>query len=325
MISSSARTQLGRNPRERGDVVVVVGATATGKSAVGLEIAARLGGEIVSADSRAFYRGMDILTDKPSRADRERVPHHLLDICSFDDSYDAMRFRQDADQAIRSILRRNRIPIVVGGGTLYIAAIVEGLFSGPSADPALRSELSGQSAERLHAMLRRADPVSAQRIHPNDRLRLVRALEVHRKTGTAISRLQTHAVPLDYTFHGFALHRDRSDHRQAIAMRVDKMLSSGLTDEVKALEDAGLRPTMQAFRTIGVPETLAFLAGEIDGTALRERLANRTWSLARRQTAWFRRLRGFQRIEIGPRGAGEAAQEILDRLSGRGLPSTVNR
>ncbi len=317
--------QPGRNPGERRDVLVIVGATATGKSAVGLEVAARLGGEIISADSRAFFRGMDILTDKPSRDDREHVPHHLLDICSFADSYDAMRFRQDADQAVRDILRRDRIPVVVGGGTLYIAAIVTGLFRGPSADPMLRSNLSQQPIEQLHAMLRRVDPVSAQRIHPNDRLRVIRALEVHRKTGTPISNLQTRAVPLDYAFHGFVLNRDRDDHRRAIAARVENMVSSGLVDEVKALKNAGLRPMMQAFRTIGVAEALAFLDGEIDEAALRQQLANRTWALARRQIAWFRRLEGFRWIEIGSRSHGDVAQEILDQLPGRGWLSEEKR
>lgn len=316
MISLSSN--LDRSPRESRDVVVIVGATATGKSAIGLEIAARLGGEVISADSRAFYRGMDVLTDKPSPADRDRVRHHLLDICSFDESYDAMRFRLDADDAIREVLHRRRVPIVIGGGTLYVAAIVDGLFAGPSADPVLRSELSQQSAEQLHSQLRRVDPVSAQRIHPNDQLRVVRALEVHRKTGASISRLQADAVPLDYTFHGFVLNRGRNDHRQAINDRIEKMVSSGLIDEVKALRDAGLRPTMQAFRTIGVPEALAFLAGDTDEPALREQLARRTWALARRQAAWFRRLKDFRRIEVGTRGVDEIVSEIVGMLPGCG-------
>ena len=314
MISSSDARQGLPQARESRDVIVIAGATATGKSAVGIEVALRIGGEILSADSRAFFRGMDILTDKPSCTDRRRVPHHLLSICSFDAAYDAMRFRQDADQLIRDILHRSCVPVVVGGGTLYIGAIIEGLFRGPSADPVLRSELSRQSADELHAMLRRVDPVSAERIHPHDRLRVVRALEVHRKTGTAISRLQDHAIPLDYTFHGFVLDRPRDSHRRAIAERVAHMISAGLVEEVRALRDAGLRSDMQAYRTIGVPEALSFLDGEIDERELRERLANRTWSLARRQASWFRRLHGFRRLDTGTMNAGEVAQEIIRRL-----------
>jgi len=315
MVSSSDAAHGFSRTRESQDVIVIVGATATGKSAVGIEVALRVGGEIVSADSRAFFRKMDILTDKPCRAAQRRVPHHLLSICSIDASYDAMRFRQDADQVIRSILHRNRVPVVVGGGTLYIAAIIEGLFQGPSADPVFRSELSQRSADELHSMLRRVDPVSAERIHPHDRLRVVRALEVHRKTGTAISRLQDHAAPLDYAFHGFVLARPRDDHRRAIAERVDYMISAGLVDEVEALRDAGLRSNMQAYRTIGIPEALSFLDGEIDDHELRERLVNRTWALARRQTAWFRRLHGFRKLDVGTMNAGEVAQEITRQIS----------
>ena len=314
MISSSDVTHELPQAGESRDVIVIAGATATGKSAVGIEVALRVGGEILSADSRAFFRGMDILTDKPSRDDQRRVRHHLLSICSSDAAYDAMRFRQDADQVIRDILCRSRVPVVVGGGTLYVAAIIEGLFQGPSADPELRSELSRQSADELHAMLGRVDPVSAERIHPHDRLRVVRALEVHKKTGTPISWLQDHAIPLDYTFHGFVLDRPRDRHRRAIAERVDHMISAGLVEEVRALRDAGLRSDMQAYRTIGVPEALSFLDGEIDENELRERLVNRTWSLARRQTSWFRRLHSFRRIDTQAMNAREVAQEVIRRL-----------
>jgi len=321
MISSSSASA--RSHGQLHDVIIIAGATATGKSAVGLQVAVQLDGEIVSADSRAFFRGMDILTDKPSREDRERVPHHLLDVCSFSEAYDAMRFRQDADQAIRGIVYRGRTPIVVGGGTLYIAALVEGLFQGPSADPVLRSELAQKPTEQLHSMLRQVDPVSAQRIHPNDRLRVVRALEVHRKTGTAISRLQSHAVPLEYAFHGFVLDRDRDAHRQAIETRVGEMVASGLVSEVRALRDAGLVPAMQAFRTIGVPEAFALLDGEIDEATMREQLTHRTWALARRQTAWFRRLGGFRWVQVEGRSAANVAGEIVEKVPCHGSPSEM--
>ncbi|MCK4681896.1 tRNA (adenosine(37)-N6)-dimethylallyltransferase MiaA, partial [Candidatus Bipolaricaulota bacterium] len=269
-------------------VVVILGPTAVGKSAVAIEVATRLHGEVISADSRAFFRGLDIVTDKPSLVKQQGIPHHLIDLVAFDGRYDAMAFRNDVARLIPEIEGREHLPIVAGGGTLYLGAILRGIFSGPAADAEIRDALLQESLDSLYARLLEVDPAATTRIHRNDRLRIMRALEVHELTGQPISELQKEAQPLPYPFTVFGLKREREDHRKAIAARVEKMLSSGLIDEVKRLRDEGLHKDCQAYRTIGVRETFEYLDEEISREELREKIIRNTWALARRQAAWFR-------------------------------------
>jgi len=293
-----------------GQVIVILGPTAVGKSAIAVELAMMISGEVTSADSRAFFRGLDIVTDKLSLADRRRIPHHLIDIVPLTGKYDAMAFRNDVERLIPQIRACGHLPIIVGGGTLYLGAILRGIFTGPSADPALREKLLSEPLDELYARLQDVDPEAAVRIHANDKLRIVRALEVHTITGQPISDLQKEAEPLPFDFAVFGLRMEREVHRHAIAERVRKMLAGGLIDEVRSLRAQGLTPQQQAYRTIGIPETAAFLDEQISREELEERLINNTWSLARRQTAWFKRDSGVTWIDVTDRSPQGVAKEI---------------
>ncbi len=297
--------------------IVILGPTATGKSATAVEVALALGGEVISADSRAFFRGLDIVTDKPSPAVRARVPHHLIDTVEPTGAYDAMAFRNDVEALIPRIAARGALPLLAGGGTLYLGAVLRGIFPGPSADPDLRRALIHEPLPLLYARLQQVDPVAAARIHENDRLRIVRALEVRTLTGRPISTLQQEAKPLPYRFIRFGLWRGREDHRRTIAERVEGMLRNGLIAEVKRLRAAGLGPSHQAFRTIGVRETFGYLDEKITKAELAERITRNSWALARRQMAWFRREESVDWLPVSGKAAKDLAEEIVARVRSR--------
>ncbi|MGD9676661.1 MAG: tRNA (adenosine(37)-N6)-dimethylallyltransferase MiaA [Candidatus Bipolaricaulia bacterium] len=298
-------------------VLVLLGATACGKTAVSLEVARRLDGEIVSADSRAFFVGLDVVTAKPSPAERRIVPHHLVDCVPLRGTYDAMAFRADVARRVPEIAARGRVPIIVGGGTLYLGAILRGVFEGPGTDAAFRRSLRGVPVLDLHRRLSGVDPVAAARIHRNDRLRIERALEVHEATGRPISEWQAEASPLPFPFVVLGLFRDRDDHRRAIAARVDAMLSAGLVEEAGRLRQDGLEPGDQAARTIGIPEAWAVLDGRMTREELAPALVRATWQLARRQTAWFRRDAVARWIDVSRRTPTDVAKEIEAEWSER--------
>jgi len=311
--SESPSRAVGTGPR-RVAVLVILGPTAVGKSRIAIEAARTLNGEVISADSRAFFRGLDVATDKIPTSDRKGVPHHLYDIVEATGRYDAMAFREDVDRLIQEIDGRGHVPIVCGGGTLYLGAILRGLFAGPSADAALRQELSLVPPTELHARLERVDPSAAQRIHQNDRLRLVRALEVQVLTGRPISAWQEEATPLPHRFVPIGLTREKEDHRAAIAARVKGMIERGLVTEVKGLREQGLEKIAQAYRTIGVREAFAFLEGGIPEEELEEAIVRNTWALVRRQTAWFRGDKDVAWIDVTGRSPEDVAGEIVERF-----------
>jgi len=294
----------------RDPVLVLLGPTAVGKTAVGVEIASRIDGEILSADSRAFFVGLDIVTDKPLEEERRGIPHHLIDCVPIRESYDAMAFRRDVERLIPEIRARGRVPIFVGGGTLYLGAVLRGIFEGPAKDGALRLAMAERSVGELYERLVSVDPAAARTIHPNDRLRITRALEVHELTGRPISAWQADAAPLPYSFFIAGLRRDRDDHRAAIAARVRRMIDRGLIDEVKRLREEGLDSECQAYRTIGVPEATAFLDGRASKLEMEQETVNRTWRLVRRQSAWFRREKSVSWWDV----TGRSAEEVADRI-----------
>jgi len=300
-------------PTERAcDVLVLVGATATGKSAVAIELALQLGGEVVSADSRAFFEGLDVVTAKPSISERRGVTHHLLDCVRLDGEYDAMAFRADVNRIVPAIHARGRVPILAGGGTLYLAAVLRGLFEGPGKNVEFRQSLDDVASDELHRRLAAVDAPAAAAIHPRDRLRIVRALEVEAASGRPITSWKSEAVPLPFAFHVFGLERDRDDHRAAVAARARDMLDAGLVEEVARLRDRGLTPGCQAFRSVGVPEASAYLDGAIPRDELVDRIVRATWALARRQMAWFRGEAGVSWICVTGRDAPSVAAEIAD-------------
>jgi tRNA dimethylallyltransferase len=276
---------------ERPRLVVVVGPTASGKSALALRLAEAAGAEVVSADSQQVYRGLDIGTGKVSPAERALVPHHLIDVAEPSEVMSAARYAALADAAIADIAARGR-PIVVAGGTgLYLRALLHGLFEGPPADAALRAELETQETAALLERLRGVDPEAAARILPNDRRRLVRALEVHALTGVPISTHQrAHDVrhaPSRYPATWVGLDPPRAELGRRIDARVDAMFAAGLVDEVRAL--AARHPLeLRAFDAIGYREVRAHLRGELGLEEARAQVKAATRRYARRQLGWFR-------------------------------------
>ena len=272
--------------------VFILGQTASGKHAAAEAVADRIGGQLVSVDSMKVYRGMDIGTAKPAR------PYRLVDVCDPAESYNAGRFVRDAKAALAECSR----PVFAGGTILYYKTLAYGLFEGPEADPALREELTAVGAPKLHEELRRVDPVAAGKIHPNDLKRLVRAVEVYRKTGRPISALQTQFERRTLEADVFAF--KRADLKDRIARRTRKMIQAGLVEEVRRLMQ---RPWgKEGRRAVGYREVIDHLEGRHDAAEM-ERLINRnTNTLARHQHMWLKRLPEVVWVD--------GAEDILRRL-----------
>jgi len=281
--------------RQRQRVVCVVGPTASGKTGLAIELAERLGAEVVSADSRQVYRHMDIGTAKPTAAERARVPHHCLDLVDPDEPFDAARFRLAAAAALDDIERRGRPALVVGGTGLYLRALLGGLCPAPPALPPLRRVLGRigavEGAPALHRRLGVMDPLAAARIHPRDLVRTVRALEVALSTGRPLSEWQAaHRFgerPYETLVIGLALPVDELDAR--IATRARGMVDAGFADEVRALVERGVNAGARAWRATGYREMRAYVEGSV---ALDEAVAatvRATRQFAKRQRTWFRR------------------------------------
>ncbi len=273
----------------------IVGPTAAGKSALAMEVAERSNCEIINADSRQFYRGMDLGTAKPPAEDRRRVPHHLIDVRSPDESLDVAEFAQMARAAIEEIAARGRNPLVVGGSGLYLRVIRGGIFRGPAASSEIRGRLTKIAAERgnahLHRQLREIDPEAANRIGVNDLYRIVRAIEVFELTGEKISAHQRRHrfADIDYDTLTVGVEVERKKLYQAIDRRFDAMIAAGLAGEVRALIEAGYSPEKPPLSTIGYKQIASHLRGEIalsDAIALAKQESRR---LAKRQITWFRR------------------------------------
>ncbi|MGE3175156.1 MAG: tRNA (adenosine(37)-N6)-dimethylallyltransferase MiaA [Planctomycetota bacterium] len=298
---------------------VVAGPTASGKSALALTLAERHGCEVLSMDSMAVYRRMDIGTAKPAPGDRARVPHHLLDLVEPAEEFDTARWCAAAAAAIDDVRRRGRRPLFVGGTSLYLMAFFKGLMQGPAADPALRAQLEQQEKAApgtLHERLQQQDPAAAERIHRRDTRRLVRALEVLHHTGRPISDQQHHfeAAAWARPCRIAAVEWPRADLHRRVRERTEAMLDRGLVDEVAAIErDGGFSRTAGA--AIGYAECRTFLAGGYkDREELRNRIRRNTHRLIRRQTTWLRRLREVHWL---PPGADATALEHALGAGGR--------
>jgi tRNA dimethylallyltransferase len=272
----------------------IVGPTGVGKSAVAMALAERLGAEIVNADSRQVYRGIDIGTAKPDAEDRRRVPHHLLDIRAVDEPLDVAEFLKLARAAIAGIASRGRNAIVVGGSGFYLRVLRGGIFAGPAAAPEVRRELEALAAEHgveyLHARLAEVDAPSAGRIAHRDLYRIVRALEVFRLTGQPISaHQQNHRFAArEYETLTVGLTMERKRLYESIDRRFDEMLARGLVDEVRALLGAGCDPGDAPLRTVGYRQIVAAMRGEMTLDEAIELAKRDTRRLAKRQLTWFR-------------------------------------
>lgn len=278
-------------------ILVVTGPTATGKTALSVELAKKLGGEIVSADSMQIYRGMDIGTAKVTKAEMQNIPHHMIDIADPSEDYSVSRYVEEADAAVRGILSRGRLPIVAGGTNLYIDSLIAGLdFAEKAEDAALRESLNKQyddmGGEAMLEHLRGFDPERAAKLHPADKRRIVRAVEIYILTGETITRHdeETKKRPKRYDAVKIALtFADRAVLYDRINARVDKMVSDGLFDEVKGLLDSGLSPESTSMQAIGYKEPAAYFRGEMSRDEAIELIKLSSRRYAKRQLTWLRR------------------------------------
>ncbi len=274
----------------------LVGATCSGKTSLAIAVAKRGGLEIISADSRQVYRRLDAGTAKPTREERRTVPHHLIDVAEPSEVYTAARFGREARATAEEIRGRGAVPFLVGGSGLYVRAAEEGLFAGPEADSELRRELAAEAEASgdaaLHAKLAAVDPEAAARLHPADRVRVIRALEVHAATGIPLSvHHQRHRASLvtDRLLR-FGIEWPPRLLEERVEARVESMLAAGWSEEVRRLLAEGVSPDAPAFRALGYPEVLALVRGEIDADEVRRRVVLATRQFAKRQRTWFRRV-----------------------------------
>jgi len=306
----------------RAPLVVIVGATGSGKSSLAVALAERVGGEIVSADSMQVYRGLDVGTAKATAATRRRIPHFLVDLRDPDESFTAADYRNLARAAISDIRERGCVPIMVGGTGLYLRACLRGLFDGPGEDFALRRMLRREARRMdplsLHTRLRELDPASAACIHPNDLFRVVRALEVAAITGRPISTLREDSrrrhEPVPGPVLLFGLERSRGELYRRIDDRVEEMMARGLVDEVWRLLDRGYSPGLKALRGIGYRHIIEYLSGRSTLAETVDRLKRDTRRYAKRQLTWFRHEEGVAWYPIeGP----DVSEPLLRTLSQR--------
>ncbi len=308
-------------PQQQARLIAVVGPTAVGKSSLALELARRLDGEIVCADSVQIYRGCTIGSAKASEAEQAEVPHHCLDLVDPEVVYSAADFVREADSAIADIAGRGRVPIVVGGSGLYVRALLHGLSESPPADAAVRARLEALVAAHgpqvLHARLMVCDPATAERVHENDAVRIVRALEVFELTGEALSAQHgRHRFKSGrHDFAGVALTRPRAELHSRIKARAVAMLAGGFVDEVRALLEGPAGEDTQALRAIGYSAIVRYLRDHRDDTLLLHELARDTRRYARRQLVWFRSEQGFRWFRADRRDAADdiesACREFL--------------
>jgi len=303
-------------------LIAILGSTAVGKTNLSLELASRLDGEIVSADSRLLYRGMDIGTDKPSLAARARVPHHLIDVADPQEAWSMARFRQAALQAIDGIQARGRLPFLVGGTGQYMAAVLEGWNPPPRSDSKVFRERMQDLARRqgiqaLHARLAEVDPESADEIDPRNIRRVIRALEVHQLTGQPASRLRKRKPP-PYEVLRILLELPRQELYARIDRRIEAMMAAGWLDEVRRLLVHGASADSPAFSAIGYRQLAEHLSGERSLDDALAEICKLSRQLVRRQSNWLRRLgEGAVRIEARGDFVEPAERAIRNWLEGK--------
>jgi len=286
-------------------VVAVLGPTASGKSALGMALAERVGGEIVACDSQQVYIGMDIGTAKPTADERRRVPHHALDLVRPDEPFHAARWAAIARAAIADIAARGRLPIVVGGTGLYYRALVTGLFEAPPPDEGIRARHRAQAAadgvEALHARLAAVDPDAAAAIRVRDLVRISRALEIYEQTGVPITTLRRRAAPpADLAPTVLLFDPPLATLRARITARVEQMISAGFLDEVRALRAAGYGPALKPLQALGYRQLGAVLDETMSLADAVAETVQATFAYARRQRTWFRKQEAARRFEAEP-------------------------
>ena len=302
-------------------VILLLGVTASGKSALGHRLAQRFGGEIICVDSMTIYRGMDIGTAKPTPAEQSEVPHHLLDLVEPSDSFSVARFVELADQAVTEIAARGRPVFAVGGTMLYVKCFYEGIFAGPGADASIRDEIRRRAeqigVEALHAELAAVDPAAAARIHRNDIRRIERAIEVHRLTGQPISALQqqwdsSQLRRPEWRWSLIGLRREREIENRRINERVRRMLAAGLVDEARRIWSDPRGVGQQASQAVGYAELYEHFAGRLALDEANERIKINSRHLAKQQRTWLKRMRAVQWLEATE---SDSVDSLADRAA----------
>ncbi len=303
-------------------VLVLVGPTASGKTSISLDIAERLNGEIISADSRQIFKHMNVGTAKPSTDDCRRVKHYFIDMLAPDEEYNSGTFGIEGREIIKKILKRKKVPLVVGGSGLYMQALIDGFFEGPSADQSLRQKLNDrlkrEGIQSLLGELTSVDPVAASNMLPTNIRRIIRALEVYYLTGMPISRLQQERPSIQFTpfFAGLAWKRELLYER--INSRIDWMLHAGLIEEVRHLQRLGYTHQLNALQTVGYKEAFKYLDGALTYERMTELIKQNSRRYAKRQLTWFRRDRRIHWFTLRsekefPRVAGKISHAFLSQ------------
>ena len=293
-------------------VLIIAGPTAVGKTAVAETVAEKLGGELISADSRQIYKGLDVGTAKPRNS---KIPYHLIDIVTPEKRYDAAQFARDAQTLIKQIYDRGKTPIIVGGTGLYIRALTEGIFEGNFRDETVREELlrRWRAGENLYAELMRVDPEAAKKIDPRNFVRIQRALEVYIVSGKPISYWWKTATkkPSEWKFVKIILNKERKALYERIEKRVDEMLEAGWVDEVKNLLKSGVPENAPAFSSIGYKQVVDYIKGKLSWEQMREKIIKATKEYARRQLIWFRKEPGAVWLDTTGKNPQEVALEVI--------------
>lgn len=281
---------------------VLLGPTAGGKSEIALHLAEAVGAEIVGADSRQIYRGLEVGTAAPGAADRARAPHHMASFLSPAETYSAGRYAREARAAVAEVEGRGATAVIVGGSGLYLRALLDGLFAGPERNEEVRAELAARleadGLEALRAELLRVDPAAHAKIFPGDSVRVIRALEVYRLTGTPISALRRERRNEPLPARRFGIRWARPALARRIEDRIRQQLRDGFLDEARALEEAGLPPDAPGLHTLGYRELLEYLRGKATLEEAIQTIALRTRQLAKRQETWFRRTAGVRWFDL---------------------------
>jgi tRNA dimethylallyltransferase len=324
--------------RHHRPVVVLLGPTAVGKSRVALQVAKHFETEILTADSRQVYRGMNIGTDKPTADERKEVPHRLLDLVDPDDAFNTGRYRRAALEEIERLYAANRLPFIVGGTGLYIRTLVRGLCPAPQADPLVRADLKKfreqKGRDGLYAELTRVDPESAARLHPNDESKVMRALEVYRLSGRLMSDMHDEHRFQDTSFSLLliGLQRTREALYRRIDERIDWQLAHGMVEETRSLLDRGYGRELGSMKGLGYRHISAYLAKKYDYAEMLRLFKRDTRRFAKRQMTWFRREPGIEWFSVREDEALEQVEsrviahiEQFLRTLGAQQPSTVVR
>ncbi len=299
---------------------ILTGPTACDKTEIGFTVAQKIKGEIISADSMLFYRGMDIGTAKPPFAMRELVPHHFIDIVDPWESYSVGRYVDDVEILIDDADSEERKFLIVGGSPLYIKGLVDGIFNGPEADWNIRRELEKLAEEKgnlhVHGILQRIDPVKAAELHPNNLRRIIRAIEVYKITGEPVSVLQEEykQARKSYQFKIMCMARDREDIYRRINERVETMFDKGLVDEVKSLLDNPGGLSKQARQALGYKEVIQYLDGGLTLDDAKDMVKLSTRRFAKRQMTWFRGFPDVQWLEAEEHEGPESISEKIISL-----------